>query len=203
MAPVIGCVIATFGDESWRDRGHQLVFRMMRDGHGFESVVHCHSGTLAQARNAGAELCITEGCDWLVFLDADDHLDDGYAAAMSASIEQHPTAVIHRPATIGFDEVTGELDDAPVMIPKRNLQVANYIVIGAGVQADAFKAAGGFKEYEALEDWALWRAIVANGGEVADAPDAIYIVTVRARSRNQDQHKHRRAYAQIQKEVPL
>ncbi|MBK6580440.1 MAG: glycosyltransferase [Sandaracinaceae bacterium] len=45
-------------------------------------AVHVHGKTLAAARNIGAQAATTE---WLVFLDADDELSEGYCDAILAA----------------------------------------------------------------------------------------------------------------------
>lgn len=200
--PLISAVVGTFGDEEWRRAGEWLTNDLTRERQ-FVSIGHEHGDTLAAARNEGArKAAFFAGAEWFVFVDADDNLEDGYAAAMIESINEHPDAAIHRPATRGV-YADGTVDDNAVLIPKRDLAVANYIVIGACVNAAAFRDAGGFGDYDALEDWALWRAVVAAGGTVVDVPDAVYQVGVRPESRNQDTSAHRRAYLQIRREVPL
>jgi hypothetical protein len=89
------------------------------------------------------------------------------------------------------------------MIPLTDLRRANCIVIGAMCPAHLFFEVGGFGEWPMLEDWALWRAMVARGAAIRDAEHAVYRVHVRPESRNTDQGLHRDVYRQIQKAVPL
>jgi glycosyltransferase involved in cell wall biosynthesis len=80
----ISIVVATFGSEEWRDQGNRTAEAAWELGAGSVVNVHLPEGTLAQARNQGAEDASTE---WLCFLDADDELDPGFIPAMRARIE--------------------------------------------------------------------------------------------------------------------
>lgn len=154
-----------------------------------------HGVTLSEARNFGAQCCRT---DWLIFLDADDALDPGYIEAMLAVEEGD----IRRPATLGVYE-DGSTDDESVMIPRKDIAVANYIVIGAMCRREQFLSAGGFPELPILEDWALWRRLIASGSTVVDVPDAVYRVGVNPQGRNQDQRLHSTIYRQIRDTHPM
>lgn len=149
-----------------------------------------HKETLAEARNKGAEMVNT---DWLIFLDADDELDSRYVDAM-----RRASGDIRKPSTIGVYP-DGSEDDAPAMIPQRDLDRANHIVIGAMCRASMFWEVGGFREYPILEDWDLFRRMWKAGAEVVEVPDAIYRVHVNEGSRNQDQALHTRVYNQIRR----
>jgi hypothetical protein len=133
-------------------------------------------------------------CTWLIFLDADDELDERYIERMMEG-----SGDIRRPSTIGVYR-DGTEDDAAVMIPRTDLRVANCIVIGAMHKASLFFQVGGFDNYPILEDWDLWQRMVLHGASVVDVPDAIYRVHVRDGSRNADGGLHRHTYARIQRQ---
>lgn len=130
--------------------------------------------TLQEARNRPGLRATTE---WLCFLDADDELDASYIQHMLAG-----EGDIRQPSTLGV--VNGVEDDYPVLIPPRPLAVSNYIVIGAFVRAALFRQVGGFEDYEAFEDWDLWRRCWAAGAAIGAVPEAVYRVHVRPDSRN-------------------
>lgn len=153
-------------------------------------VIRIHENTLQEARNNGAEQAKGE---WLIFLDADDELDSHYIEAMCQA-----EGDIRRPATLGV--VDGIEDKEPVMIPRKDLLVTNFIVIGAMHRREDFLAVGGFNDYPCLEDWDLWLRMVANGAEVVDVPDAIYRVHVTPDSRNSDVGVHAKVYSKIRKQ---
>lgn len=163
-----------------------------RDDHRVE-VIRVYGETLAKARNEGASRARGE---WLIFLDADDELDENYIANMYAAAV-YLKGDIFKPSTLGMYD-NGEVDKTPVLIPKRNLLRANHIVIGAMVRKTMFEAAGGFMELPALEDWDLWlRCVLMHDAKVVEVPTAIYRVRVRDNSRNQDTKAHNTAYRDI------
>lgn len=150
--------------------GSSVVRQSVQPAHLVVSV----GATLVEARNRPGLLATTE---WLCFLDADDELDERYIEHMLAG-----EGDIRQPSTLGV--VDGVEDDYPVLIPPKPLAVANYIVIGAFVRAELFKRVGGFRDYEAFEDWDLWRRCWAAGATITAVPEAVYRVHVRSGSRN-------------------
>lgn len=154
------------------------------------SIVREHGETLADARNQGAQDASTE---WLIFLDADDELDEYYVAEMfSEEIEGD----IRRPSTLGV--VKGVEDDLPVMIPRRPLYESNFVVIGSMVRREQVLKVGGFdRTLPMSEDWDLFLRMVIDGAIITDVPDAVYRVHVRPDSRNSDGVLGNRIYNQI------
>lgn len=192
----VGVAIGTFGDRlEWTNYARRAIHSVQRQTVA-ANYSHVHHRSLKEARNAAAESLSSS--KWLIFLDADDELDERYVERMLAC----PEGDIRRPATIGVYH-DGSEDPAPVMIPKRDLKVSNSIVIGAMHPAKFFFGVGGFDDYPILEDWALWRKMVAAGASVVDVPDAIYRIHVREGSRNTDEQLHGRIYQRIIREVPL
>ncbi len=190
----IGVVIGTFGSQEWNDRGN-LAFESLEDQFvAPDRMVHIHADSLHEARNAGAEAL---DVDWLIFLDADDRLDENYLYHMKRAVE-HPLADLWQPSTIG-KYPNGLMDDAPVLISKRDISKANYLVIGTMCRASMFHAVGGFKDYPILEDWDLWMRMHKKGAIVGVCPEAIYIVNVLEGSRNSDTKLHGRVYNQIRR----
>lgn len=184
----VAIVIATYGDYEWRRHGAELRDRT-EDQQGVETI-HFHGTSLSQARNYGAAQTDAE---WLVFLDADDRLEDGYVEAMN-----NGTEAMRQPATRGFYP-SGEQDDEAVLIPERNLMQANFLVIGTMVNRSLFDEVGGFRELPILEDWDLFIRMWLAGGEYEPIEDAVYWVYVRENSRNLQQNLHTRVYNEIKR----
>lgn len=185
----VSIIVGTFGDYRWANRGRDAVRKVERTEFVRDSIL-AHGKTLAQARNDGAGVARTE---WLIFLDADDELAPGYVDAMLAG-----EGDIRKPATLGVYP-DGSEDDEPVVIPERDLEVANHIVIGAMCRRDLFLKVGGFAELPALEDWHLWRRMVKAGATIGTVPEAVYRVGVNPNSRNQNTKAHNETYWKIRR----
>lgn len=201
MRGTVGVVVGTYGDpDVWGPLSKRALASIEAQTSLPDDYVSVHSDSLRQARNGGAAILDT---DYLIFLDADDELDPRYVEEMRNALSRaHDPWIIYRPSTFGIYE-DGTCDGRPAMIPSTDLKRTNCIVIGAMCPKDMFHEVGGFKDYPILEDWALWRAMVAEGAIVKEVPHAIYRVHVRPQSRNTDHGLHRGVYSRILKEVPL
>lgn len=189
----ISVIIPTYGDDiRWKERAshawYSAVHQSLRP-----QVIRQHGETLAATRNAGAERALTS---FIIFLDADDTLDLGYVEAMHNALEGSWGKSLWRPSTLGV--VDGVEDNEPVMITRRPLADANFMVIGTMMFREEFLDLGGFDEtLPVLEDWELWLRFGRHGAEVMDVPEAIYRVNVRTDGRNSDVDLHHRTYKQI------
>lgn len=169
----VSVIVATFGGIDWKGMGQ----RTARE----HDAIHIHldHGTLAQARNLGAE---TATGDWLCFLDADDSLAPGYFEAMRASLPSGGGRWLLAPA-VSYVGRRGQQGNArvPQQIPLRQ---GNWMVIGTLVQREVFLEVGGFQEWPIYEDWDLWTRCWLRGAEPVAVPDAHYVARVRPESRN-------------------
>ena len=189
----IGIVIGTFGDEDlWGAKAKAMALPSAYKQCHDEEVTHVwtHDQALHRARNSGARVLDT---DWLIFLDADDELGDGYTKAM-----REGEGDIRKPSTLGVYP-DGTEDLSSTMIPERNLDISNHIIIGAMCRSKLFWEVGGFRNFPILEDWDLWRRMWKAGATVSEVPDAVYRVHVNEGSRNTDQALHDRVYQQIRR----
>lgn len=141
-----------------------------------------HGKNLCEARNTAAKGATTE---WLCFLDADDSLDAGYLAAMSAAIETLPVGRdwLLQPATLGV-HADGHEDPEPVLIPRKPLIDGNFMVIGTLIRTAQFERIGGFHDWNYAEDWELWLRAWIDGAGFEAVPEAIYRVHVNPSGRN-------------------
>lgn len=182
MESDVSVVIGTFGADTWRQKAQRAIASAEAQTVTPVDIIHVHERTLAKARNAGARRA--RGSH-LVFLDADDELDEHYVGAMTEAVaDQHS---LYQPATLGI--VNGVPDKESVMIPYRPPWQGNCLVIGTMVPNELFHAVGGFKEWEAFEDWDLfWRCQIA-GARIVTVPKAIYKVHVNPKGRNSVDNK--------------
>ncbi len=158
-------LVATYGSRQWRDAG-QATAR----AHG---AVHVHGTTLHGARNRAAEDADTE---WLIFLDADDRLADGYTAAlMDAEGDlRAPRLELHYPDRVETPDLAG-----------RDIERSNPCCIGTAIRRSLLLACGGFPDLPGWEDWALYLRAYRRGARISHVAGAVYRQTMRPGSRNQ------------------
>ena len=186
----VGVIVATYGDKTvWEPLARNAIKSVDRQTIEPYDVSWVHGKTLHEARNFGAENMPT---DQLIFLDADDELDERYIECMLAA-----EGDIRRPNTIGM--IDGVLQGVPEMIPRRNLKEGNFIVIGAMCYREQFLRVGGFEDYPILEDWVLWQKLQRDGATIVDVPDAIYKINIRPGSRNTHKTQHNKIYQEIRR----
>lgn len=194
---MISAVVATYGDKSvWgplADRAEGSLQAQTRKPH---EILRIHGNTLAQARNEGGHWASGE---YLLFLDADDCVDQNYIEAMMKAITwSSRKRLLAQPATRGW-YADGSMDDEAVLIPPARLIDRNFLVIGTVVQRALFLEVGGFREYDWSEDWDLWLRCVLAGCGIIQVPAAEYLVRVNE-GRNSDMDAAGRCYSQIRAE---
>jgi glycosyltransferase involved in cell wall biosynthesis len=173
----VSIVVATYGSMEWANMGNECAAKA-REHDAFSVVnVHLHDGTLAEARNLGAEDATG---DWLCFLDADDELAPGYLEEMAAAFPGGDRWLL----TPAVQYVRGRVWPRPKIWPAMDLRNGNYLVIGTLVPRAVFEEVGGFREWPMYEDWCLWQRCWKAGCEVVEVPDAVYVAHARPRSRN-------------------
>lgn len=177
-------IIATYGDPKWQYLAQMRAYpsAVAQGPSSYVQVVMSHGPTLAEARNQAANLALA---DYLTFLDADDELRPGYLKAVDAEIESVmiPDMCMYTPA-VQYG-VEGEPWPDPVLLTPKSLRTGNYLVIGTTVPCWAFLEVGGFKEWPAWEDWALYLRLDALGLDVVQVPAAVYRVWNDSSGRNE------------------
>jgi GT2 family glycosyltransferase len=216
-------VIATCGNaHPWSDlawsRAHPSAEKQ-RDGQGDRPqivVEHYPELTVSAARNAAAANAAAE---WLIFLDADDELDENFLCEIDCALERNPSGIWED------DDYYEELwVTPPLLIPAvqyvrqtaRGLRFDPYVgipqqgrwpelnecVIGTAVHRDLFERVGGFRgctddgtELSSLEDYDLWLRCFDAGAHLVYAPDAVYRAYVSSSGRNVDQSPYAAIWA--------
>lgn len=158
-------VVATYGSAQWRELGAATAAA--------HDAVHVHGDTLAVARNRAARNASTE---WLVHLDADDELAPGYVDAIAESYGdlRAPVLELRYPSRV-------ERPD----LPGRDIERMNPCCIGTAIRRDTLLALGGWPDFPAWEDWALFLRAARRGATITHVPHAVYRATVRPDGRNQ------------------
>lgn len=189
-AEKVAVIIGTYGEMlEWAPLVQRASASVEAQTRPADYIVWKHADTLQHARNWGAG-DVTRA-DWFIFLDADDELEPTYIEDMLRG-----TGDIRRPSTRGIYE-DGSIEDPPSLIPERDLNIANYIVIGAMIRAAMFFDVDGFDDYPILEDWALWLKMVHHQNAIITAvPAAVYRIHVRSGSRNMND-SHGQIYSAI------
>ncbi|MEH3055544.1 MAG: glycosyltransferase [Patulibacter minatonensis] len=169
-------VVATFGDQSWRQLAAE---RAIPSAESFGVPFHVvHGDTLAQARNEGVARCSTE---WVVHLDADDELAPGYLDELAkGTADLRAPAVSYNGRIPYVPKVAGHAHDCTAEC----LEHGNYLVVGALARVEQIKAVGGWEGWPVYEDWALWLRMWRAGATVESIPDAVYLAYARHDSRN-------------------
>ena len=172
-------IVATFGDPAWETFANRTAVPSA-------AVQGCpvlieHGETLADARNAGALKATTT---WLVHLDADDRLDPGYAEAILDGWGDL------RPPTLYEGRDVVHLED-------RGMERLNRCPVGTGIERERLLDCGGWPDFRAWEDWALFLRAHRRGAEIGAAPGAVYRAAVRPDSRNRTIRDARGLHAEI------
>lgn len=176
----LSILVSTHGTEEWRRLALSRAVPSAEDQGAHEVLVlHEPNATLAEVRNANAERATG---DYLVFLDGDDELGDGYADATAAAIAKTKKPALFTPAVI---YARRNVRPTPKIWPRMDFKVGNWCVIGTAISKDMFTAVGGFREYKLYEDYALWAMAEAKFDvDVVEVPDAIYVAHFNQKSRN-------------------
>lgn len=194
-------VIATYGGQEWANLA--IVGAALSVPGDFPVVFeHQPGGTLASARNAGAERVETR---WLCFLDADDRLGPSYLKVMmSAARQQWDAPPLLAPAVSYVEPGGGKT--RPAVPNAGRWPKMNECVIGTVLEHDLFNEAGGFKEWTSLEDYELWLRCVSIGAQIVHVPSAVYLAgrdgAALGRGRNRDQSPYHRIVRQYRDLVP-
>jgi cellulose synthase/poly-beta-1,6-N-acetylglucosamine synthase-like glycosyltransferase len=179
----ISVIIATYGDEAWRDLAMSRAYPSALDQGAHEIFVgHDDEATIAQVRNALSDKATG---DWLCHLDADDELAPGYLDAMTRAFEQEGLDgnLLLTPAV----SYVRKGKPAPPKFMDRGISLRddNWLVVGTLVERDLFMDVGGFSDYEhGFEDFSCWSKCWRAGARIVKVPDAVYLAHVNQQSKH-------------------
>ena len=189
---MISVVITTYGEPAWQDLAWSRAYPSAMDQGADHIVVHhAENLSIGPARNQAAEQVPEDNI--MVFLDADDELEDGYIEAMINAIVGRPEPMrmgLYQPAVRYVRKGRGP---EPVLIPEKDLRVDNYLVVGTAIHKGLFDQVGGFNDYpHGFEDWSLWAKAWKAGAIVVPVPKAVYRAHINPQSAHRRMWRNRR-----------
>jgi glycosyltransferase involved in cell wall biosynthesis len=187
-------LIATCGDEAWSELAWKRAYPSTIS-QGFDEVIleHHPDATLAEARN---RILASADCDFVVFLDADDELEHGYLDAMKRAHDAAGGEPVLLAPAIRYVHA-GRRPENPRFVNRGRWPRLNECVIGTGASRRLLLEIGGFDEWEAWDDWALWLKCVAKGARIVYVEDAIYRAHVSPNSRHRSVRNGSELHARI------
>lgn len=177
----VSVVVGTFGEQKWAELAQE---RAVPSALWLDvPAIHAHGETLAEARNSGLEQVETE---WVIHLDADDELEEGYVEAMeggSADVRA-PAVRLMRPGRTRGRIWIPKVFAHDHLCRRDCLPFGNWICVGAYARTELLRSVGGWEEWPIYEDWALWLRCYAAGARFEYRTDAIYRQHLSPESRN-------------------
>lgn len=182
----ISILICAYGAPEWADLAWSRAYPSTLSQGARESlVIYRKDATLAQVRNLGAQEAVG---DWLLFLDADDELANGYVTALEQAQlrfaektgSQHGALLTPR---VSYQQY-GQPREPAKFWPEQDIRDGNWMVIGTALHRTIFMRAGGFREWPVYEDWCLFQRCYKVGALPIRVPEAIYVAHVSSYSRN-------------------
>lgn len=168
-------VIATHGEDKWALLAEERALPSA-NAQGCEVLMgHDPDGTRASVRNAVSKRA---NGDWIITLDADDELDEGYVTAMQEAAQ--PGCLL-TPRVSEVRKGRGGMARFHREVP---LEQGNWMVVGTAVPRDLFFEVGGWREFfgsgilNQWDDWDLWIRCTKAGAKIVKVPDAVYIAHV-------------------------
>ena len=163
-------IVTTWGSEEWRESGTLAAIHAPGANH-----IHIHDPKSAgDARNRAVRYFDPKG--HICFLDADDSLAPGYFQAMESAHEHNGQLLT--PALALGDEPARILDDRDI------INGLNPCPIGTLIHRDLFDEVGGFGDWRAYEDFAMFQRAVLVGAKIRFVPEAVYVASINPRGRN-------------------
>lgn len=183
----VSVIVSTFGDESWKKMAEHAI--QSAEKAGAKEVLHNHCDTLHEARNRGLEQA---SCEWVIHLDADDFLYETFIEEASKGTSDVRVPSIAYSYSTQFNLRNARIPAVPghkhCCVPNC-LEKGNYVIVGAMAKVALLREVGGWKDYEALEDFDLWQRCWLAGASFENKPKAVYLARSRPMSRNRQSPK--------------
>lgn len=177
----ITCIIPIFGDiQKWQPLAEKANKSILNQTVPVKHSLISIGGTLQNARNIPA---LNADTQWVLFVDADDTIDENYVEEMLKVASD--ADVVFPSAHRYFND--GTIDDSNKWYEPKDLLFGNYIVIGFLIRSDLFRRLGGFKDLPSLEDWELLIRAEEAGARFKQCKNAIYKINVSDNGRNLNQ----------------
>jgi SAM-dependent methyltransferase len=139
-------------------------------------IVRKSNGGVSSARNAGIAAVTGR---WVLFLDADDWLDDDFLTRMLAALSARPGSCVarcrHARVTPSGAEIVGPENDPDQdhffeTLARRAMGATHAYL----TETALVREVGGFDEtLKSCEDWDLWQRIARTGAHLATVPDVL------------------------------
>lgn len=187
---MISIIITTYGADHWPEIARQRAYPSAVEQNAYEVIVHHEPNlSIGPARNKAARRATGE---WLLFLDADDELDQNYCRAMTDAIcsSARPEPALLQPAVCYHRKGR---PGPTYLIPEKDLRTDNYLVIGTVLRRKLFTQVGGFNDYpHGFEDWSLWAKCWSAGAKVHPVEQAIYHAHINPQSAHRKMWRDRK-----------
>jgi glycosyltransferase involved in cell wall biosynthesis len=200
----ISIVITTYGEAHWEDMAKTRALPSAESQGAYE-VIQGHRSRLSIARARNSLAKKAKG-DWLLFLDADDQLSQGYVASMQRALKRSRTEKILLTPAVSYWYPGHRIPRPPVFLAGHDLRQGNYLVLGTVLPRDLFFEVGGFSDYpHGYEDWSIWAKCWKAGAEIVQVRRAVYIAHVNRESKHRvmwrDHEYQTRMHDQIRRDL--
>jgi len=170
-------VIPVFGNmDYWKPLLERASKSALKQTHKEINVVINVGRNLWEARNSFIPEIKTE---YVIFLDADDELDENYISEMLKEEGDVIVPTVHRHFSNSL------VDRSQFWYTPKSLLTGNFIVIGAMIKTELLRAVNGFNDLPLYEDWDMWLRMEEKGAKFIKSEKAIYKIHVREGSRNE------------------
>ena len=189
MSITFEIIIPTFGDISWKQTAEKRAIPSAFRQNGGTIVTPSHADTLSAARNDPG---LASEADYLVFLDADDQLEDGYVESAALTIAATDADVVV--PYVQKVESDGTATQPPKLLDPQSWAHGALCVVGSPIRTELFKRLGGFREMPMYEDWDLFWTCHQRGALFVESPNTIYRYWQTPVSRTRGDHPDRGKY---------